>query len=74
MFIFPLIYVFRTNVRTRRQAVLVCENLKKQGLAHKATFDLQDCDRVLRVETMTGNAFDVMNIVLNMGVSIEIME
>lgn len=74
MFIFPLIYVFRTSVRTRREASRVCEQLKKQGIVRKATLDLDDCDRVLRVETMYGNIQDVMRMVLEMGVSIEILD
>lgn len=51
MFTFCHVYVFKTNVRTRREAIWVCRNLEKTKIARRATMDLDDCDRILRVET-----------------------
>ena len=71
MFIASEIFVFRTNVRTRRLAIQLCKSLEKQGLAQKATLDLDDCDRVLRVESIRAGTVDIQKLAIGMGVSIE---
>jgi len=46
--------VFRTNVTTRRKAATLLRNLRACFPAYRITFDLTDCDRVLRVESPEG--------------------
>lgn len=44
-----MIYIYKTDVRTKLAAVRVCKQLIANGLAIRATIDLADCDKVLRV-------------------------
>ena len=71
MFIEHEIYVFRTDVRTRRLADRLCKNLEKQGLAQRATVDLDDCDKVLRVETRQPAMTKIQALAAVLGVKIE---
>lgn len=50
----PEIEVFRTNVATRRKAAALLRNLQACFPTYRITFDLTDCDRVLRVESPEG--------------------
>lgn len=42
--------VFRTNVRQKRQARALLDILSKQFPSFLINFDLEDCDKILRVE------------------------
>jgi hypothetical protein len=42
--------VFKTNVRQKRQARVLLNKLTKQFPMFKINFDLEDCDKILRVE------------------------
>lgn len=42
--------VFKTNVRQKRQARVLLNILAKQFPKFKINFDLEDCDKILRVE------------------------
>jgi hypothetical protein len=46
-----MIEVFKTNVANKDQAAGLLEALHRAFPAYRANFDLQDCDRVLRVVT-----------------------
>ncbi len=65
------IFVFRTNVRTRREATLLCNQLHLSGLASRATVDLEDCDRVLRVETDVAEIAEIERLVRGLNIQIE---
>ncbi|WP_337044128.1 hypothetical protein [Emticicia sp. 17c] len=45
-----MVEVFKTNIQERNQAVLLFEKLRQQFPLLKISFDLDDCDRILRVE------------------------
>ena len=45
-----MVEVFKTNVRSIRKAKLVIQKLEEEFPAHKINFDLDDCDKILRVE------------------------
>jgi hypothetical protein len=45
-----MVEVFKTDVRDQRQAAEVLEILSLHFPDHKLNFDLDDCDKVLRVE------------------------
>lgn len=47
----PEVEVFRTNVPNRRTAAELLRCLRARFPTWRITFDLSDCDRVLRVET-----------------------
>ena len=45
-----IIEVFKTNVTLKKQASALLKQLTEQYPLFKINFDLQDCDRILRVE------------------------
>ncbi len=45
-----MVEVFRTNVRHKRKAKMILDILSKQFPLFNINFDLEDCDKVLRVE------------------------
>lgn len=45
-----MIEIFKTDVRTKRQAGKIVAQLLVQYPDAKISFDLSDCDRILRVE------------------------
>lgn len=46
-----MIEVFKTNVRTKRTASKILRKLSIQYPFAKINFDLDDCDKILRVES-----------------------
>ncbi|MET0635266.1 MAG: hypothetical protein ABWZ25_04510 [Chitinophagaceae bacterium] len=45
-----MVEVFRTNVEKEFQAKIIVAFLKQQFPGSRVNFDLDDCDRILRVE------------------------
>ena len=45
-----MVEVFKTNVRTVREANLIIQKLAEEFPTHKINFDLSDCDRILRIQ------------------------
>jgi len=45
-----MVEVFRTNVRHKRQAKTLLNEITRQFPLLKVNFDLEDCDKILRVE------------------------
>jgi hypothetical protein len=49
-----MIEVFKTNVTERDQANRLVDQIHKTFMDYKANFDLEDCDRILRVKAVSG--------------------
>lgn len=49
-----IVEVFKTNVNRRREANRLLEAIHCAFHNHKANFDLEDCDRILRVQCDEG--------------------
>jgi hypothetical protein len=45
-----MVEVFKTNVRSIRKAKLIIQKLAEEFPAHNINFDLNDCDKILRVQ------------------------
>ena len=45
-----MVEVFKTNVRSIRKAKLIIQKLAEEFPSHKINFDLNDCDKILRVQ------------------------
>ncbi|WP_129714025.1 hypothetical protein [Pedobacter sp. SYP-B3415] len=45
-----MVEVFKTNVKKKKQARLIVLLLERQFPGLRANFDLEDCDRILRVQ------------------------
>jgi hypothetical protein len=48
--ILNMVEVFKTNVRHKKQAKTLLNVLSKQYPLFRINFDLEDCDKILRVE------------------------
>ncbi len=44
------VLIFKTNVKTKPQATVIIKLLKEQAPKNNISFDLNDCDKILRVE------------------------
>lgn len=71
-----MIKVLKTNVNERFQAVEVLQQLHRTFPGYQANFDLDDCDKILRVESKTERIQSVLIIVMlkNSGFRAEILE
>ncbi len=68
------VLVFSTDLNSSQQAEAVRYQLTRSGLADRVAFDLDDCDRVLRVETEAASAGEIAQSVRELGVVISEME
>jgi hypothetical protein len=50
-----MIEVFKTNVDEPKYADILVEHIQRVFYGYEANFDLQDCDKILRVKNVTGN-------------------
>jgi hypothetical protein len=49
-----MIEVFRTNVKEKFHADQLLEQIHKSFPSYKANFDLEDCDKILRIKSESG--------------------
>lgn len=63
--------VFKTSVISKQQATSLIEELKKYSNVTKITFDLEDCDKILRIEAAHIQPNAVIYIVKKMGFECE---
>lgn len=70
-----MVEVFVTNVTETRQANRLIERIQQTIPTYRATFDLQDCDRILRIQSATGqvNATDIILILEHSGYKAELL-
>jgi hypothetical protein len=52
--------IFKTNICNVNQASRVIQLLSDQFPEYKVNFDLDDCDRILRIETVFGAINDAL--------------
>lgn len=50
-----MIEIFKTNIEDPGQALEVLSHIKEKYVSYVANFDLEDCDRILRVESIHGD-------------------
>jgi hypothetical protein len=50
-----MIEVFRTNVKDREEADKLIDRIQRNFVHYKANFDLDDCDRILRIASSNGS-------------------
>lgn len=71
-----MVEVFKTNVHNPDAAKQIIKNLAKLSSRYKANFDLEDCDKILRVEASHIAPVDidrVITIVKSANFEIEVM-
>ena len=68
-----MVEVFKTNVPSQTQANSILISLQKNFPAHKINFDLDDCDKVLRVQGRNISTKKVIVLVNKNGYDCEIL-
>lgn len=69
-----MVEIFKTNVATKKQAKVILSRLSKIYPELKINFDLDDCDRILRVEGITIGREKIAELVTLEGFTCEILE
>tara|TARA_R110002049_G_scaffold303286_1_gene497497 strand:- start:3796 stop:4059 length:264 start_codon:yes stop_codon:yes gene_type:complete len=71
-----MIEVYRTNVENPKQAKFVLKHLCKIFPDYDINFDLEDCDNILRVESLSGTieVFQVITLLNNLGFTAAVLE
>lgn len=69
-----MIEVFKTNVENCDQAMMLLANIHENFAGYKANFDLQDCDKILRVQSVAGvESNGLINFLKNLGFHAEVL-
>jgi len=66
--------IFRTNVRQKRQARVLLNILAKQFPMFQINFDLEDCDKILRVEGKNVRHEKIAELVTGNGYCCDVLE
>lgn len=61
------VLVFKTNIKYKKQVNAIHPHITAHPGIIKWNVDLQDCDKVLRVETIEGNPETIETLVRNAG-------
>ena len=69
-----MVEVFKTNVRSIRTSKLVIQKLAEEFPAHKINFDLNDCDKILRVQGKNILQKEIIHVVTALNYQCEILE
>ena len=48
---FKMIEIYKTNITKKEHALSIEQKIKKRFPHYHITFDLEDCDRILRIDT-----------------------
>lgn len=59
--------VFKTNVRSKKNADVVISRIKSILPVGKINFDLDDCDKILRIEAKQIQVQPILNLLLDLG-------
>lgn len=59
-----MIEIFKTNVKTELEALVLTELLQNVFVHAKINFDLEDCDRILRVDGISSQ--NISEIIFNL--------
>lgn len=70
-----MIEVFKTNVKDRDHANMLVDQIHKTFGDYNANFDLEDCDKILRVKCATGSVQPslLINLLEDHGFSAEVL-
>jgi homogentisate 1,2-dioxygenase len=68
-----MIEVFKTSVKTQKQANQIIKQLKANFGYEKVNFDLEDCDKILRIEAPTILVHCVMGVLKSAKFECEIL-
>ena len=69
-----MVEVFKTSVQKKAQSKMLLGVLSEAFPTFKINFDLSDCDKVLRVEGDTMEAFRIIMLVKEYGFNCEVLD
>lgn len=71
-----MIEVFKTDVDDSKYASILVEHIHRIFYGYEANFDLQDCDRILRVKNLKGmvNSERLIQMLNNFGFHAEVLQ
>lgn len=71
-----MIEVFKTNVTEKEHANMLLVRIHKTFRDHRANFDLEDCDKILRVTCRNGpvQSYPLIQLLQDFGFQAEILE
>lgn len=69
-----MVEVFKTNIQEKKQALVLFKVLVSHFPLFKINFDLEDCDKILRVEGDSISYEKIINIVNTNGYQAQILE
>jgi hypothetical protein len=56
------VHVFKTNVTKRWQAEMLCEAMAAEFPFSKSNFDLEDVDKIFRIESIKSISIEVLEV------------
>lgn len=68
-----MVEVFKTNVQKVAESRVLTQKLFEHVQATKISFDLEDCDKVLRIEGESFLADEIIDLVTSAGYQCEVM-
>lgn len=68
-----MVEIFKTNIASGAQAGLVLQRLKEQWPQYLANFDLEDCDRILRIESASVDQVQIISMMQLHGYLCEVL-
>jgi hypothetical protein len=69
-----MVEVFKTNVRQKKQAKMILNVLSRHFPLFRINFDLEDCDKILRVEGENISKGKITELIAENGYQCEILE
>ncbi|CAL1519512.1 hypothetical protein MMC2321_03261 [Chitinophaga sp. MM2321] len=68
-----MVEVFKTNVQQKKQANMLLTTISAHLPLFKVNFDLEDCDRILRVEGINISPEIIINLLREKGYQCEVL-
>jgi len=68
-----MVEVFKTNIKKKYQCQVVTKAVLKYNPHYKINFDLEDCDRVLRIEAFNIDNNDIISLLGEYGFECEVL-
>lgn len=66
-----MIYIFKTSVKTKQEEIRVGELLSKHQEIINWNFDLEDCDHILRINSLELRSLEIIHVLVSNGFECE---
>ena len=69
-----MVYVFKTSVKYKKQIKQIAKELNKISQIQEWNFDLEDCDKILRIVARNLNSMLICNLLNSLGIDCNELE